>query len=155
MNTTKADMASWIYDANITKDTIEAFESVDIRGVHIVYDLGYASDTEDDEVISIAQKKKKTLVTGDYSDFLGKPNSKLKDTYGVWIFNTKDPDKRKKIFKLAIGVTKLKTIQARKGKKVYMKDNQVDVLDCRTGKQQTIGYNQNTNEKSKKKASKK
>jgi len=139
-------MSTWIYDANITRDTVNAFEEVGIEGVHLVYDLNYAEDLEDDAVIAIAQKEKKTLVTGDYQDFLNKPNSQIKSTSGIWIFNTKDPDKRKKLFKLALVTSNLKSLKSRKGKKVYIKNDSVDVVDCRTGKKEIKYYNKNNDQ---------
>lgn len=122
---------TWLLDENITRPAYELFLKAGFTVKHLAYNLGI-SGVEDSEVLSIAIKNKKTLITADYTDFKKFTSSKIRKSYGVWIFYTKDYAKQVGLFKKALQLTRLKTLKQRKGKKVIIHNDYIEVTDCNT-----------------------
>lgn len=132
-------MKDWICDADINLQTVALFKTVaNVDAKHIVKDYGIIDTREDDEVINLAKKEKKTLITANYKDFNEKNNVQYVNSPGVWIFNSGDPDEQARLFKLTLEATGMKSTSARKNKKVYIKSKIADVTDVKTGQKQTF-----------------
>lgn len=128
-------MKGWICDANINEATIIKFEkSIGIEPLSIVKYYGIDYSLEDDEIIALAKRENKTLITGDYNDFNSKSNVQYVNSPGIWIFKTYDSDKQVKLLRKAIVGGKFQTLASRRNKKVYMKsDETIVITDVKTG----------------------
>lgn len=124
---------TWLFDENINKQAVEIFIKSHFKIKHLAYDFN-KSGIDDKEVLQFAIKNKKTLITGDYSDFKRFPNSLIRKSYGIWIFQTKDYKKQLELFKKACKISSLKNLKDRKGKKVVVHEDYVEIEDCRTEK---------------------
>ncbi len=124
---------TWLFDENINKQAVEIFQKSHFKIKHLAYDFD-KSGIDDLAVLQFSIKKKKTLITGDYSDFKRFPNTLISKSYGVWVFQTKDYKKQLALFKKACQIPSLKNLQNRKGKKVVVHEEYVEIEDCKTGK---------------------
>lgn len=125
-------MAEWIFDEEIDRTTVKMFKDEGIDGLHIEYDLS-SGGIDDQSVIQLAKKHKKTLLTSNYKCFVKKIKPQtLLNTYGLWILNTDDPHEQVRLVKLTLKKTSLTTKKLRKEKRVYIKKDCVEILDCRS-----------------------
>lgn len=130
---------TWLFDENINKQAVELFQKFHVKIKHLAYDFP-KSGIEDRAVLQFATKIKKTLITGDYSDFKRFPSSLISKSYGVWMFQTKDYKKQFSLFKRAHQLPNLKNLKDRKGKRVIVHESYVEIEDCKTGKTQTVTF---------------
>lgn len=121
----------WLYDEDINAPTVDKFKKAGILGLHIDYDLHYGGK-EDKDVVEIARKLNKTILTANPIQYLQMSNYKFRNMGGVWIVNTKDPDEQVTFIKDAITKTHLTTYSLRKEKKVDIHQTYIKVIDCRT-----------------------
>lgn len=126
-------MAGWVFDADITKPAVGKFSAIGVVGKHIQDDLEITIK-EDRDVLQYAKQIKSTLVTANYKDFADIKLSELNNTYGVWVFNTKDPNEQARLMKATLKVTKMRNLATRHEKKVYIKGESVEVTDVRSQK---------------------
>lgn len=124
----------WLFDEDINAPTVDEFKRANIRGVHIEYDLGLGG-TLDPDVVEIARKRKRTIITADPTEYMRMPNSKFHNTGGVWILHTKDQKEQVFFLKKAITTTSLYSYDLRKEKKVDIHSSFVKVIDCRSSKE--------------------
>lgn len=128
---------SWLFDEDINRPTVAKFLKAGIKGKHIQYDLAKGGK-EDPDVVEIARKENRTIITADPTQYLLLPKSTFHNTGGVWIVRTDNQDSQVKYVKEAIEITGMKSFRSRKEKQVDILPTQIKVYDCRSNKDPII-----------------
>jgi len=118
-------MTDWIFDEDINRSTVDMFSREGIKGIHTKYDLGYGG-IDDKQILQLAKKEKKTLITANYKDFLSFTNVAYHNTYGTFILKSDSPTEQVELVLKTIKEGDLDTKAKRREKRsIYPNNKQI------------------------------